>query len=435
MNRHDGKNGRKVNLRILVVTESYPPQSYGGGEISCELFSKELAKREGIDVTVLTSKVEGVDESVVKNGVKILRRLKTGGSRSTLKDNLQRRLFFKRSVKKEISKIVNKFDLVHFFNITSIVKVDKPSFATINSYVNFCPKGNLFYKEERVCEGCAPIKFMGCIIESDYVGGYELSPFLKYNPIFWLAIYTDYLKRKKSLQVVDHFFSLSGFINDLLIKEGVSSQDITKVVNMPDIDISDKKLDLPKDGVNVSYIGQLGKIKGVDLLIKAFDQIDTDANLVIVGDGPERQKLEELAKNNPNILFLGKVEHDLIHSVYEQSDVITVPSLWPEPLSRVLLEAAYFGKPILATDVGGSSEVVKHGYNGLLVEPNIQDFSNKLKYILRSDMKRGKMGKNMRKFYKKKLSKDKMLNNYVNAYLNHSGLLKEKRDAVHERRR
>jgi len=416
MNRHDGKNGRKVNLKILVVTESYPPQSYGGGEISCELFSKELAKREDIDVTVLTSKVEGLDESVVKNGVKILRRLKTGGSRSSLKDNLQRRLFFKRSVKKEISKIVNKFDLVHFFNITSIVKVNKPSFATINSYVNFCPKGNLFYKEERVCEGCAPIKFMGCIIESDYVGGYELSPFLKYNPIFWLAIYTDYLKRKKSLQVVDHFFSLSGFINDLLIKEGVSSQDITKVVNMPDIDISDKKLDLPKDGVNVSYIGQLGKIKGVDLLIKAFKKLETTANLIIVGDGPERKKLEGMASSHPNITFLGKVDHQLIHSIYEQSDVIVVPSVWPEPLSRVLLESAYFGKPIVATDVGGSPEVVKHGYNGLLVRPDEDDLKKKLEYIIDKDKKRRSMSKNMKKYYRKNLSKDKIFDKIVETY-------------------
>ncbi|MGM0404982.1 MAG: glycosyltransferase family 4 protein [Thermoplasmatota archaeon] len=416
MNRHDGENRREENLEILIVTESYPPQSYGGGEISCELFSKELAKREGIDVTVLTSKIEGVDESVVKNEVKILRRLKTGGSRSTLKDNLQRRLFFKRSVKKELAKIVNKFDLVHFFNITSIVKVNKPSFATINSYINFCPKGNLFYKEKRVCEGCAPIKFMGCITNSDYVGGYELSSFLKYNPVFWLAIYIDYLKRKKSLQEVDHFFSLSGFINGLLIKEGVLSQDISKVVNMPDIDISDKKLDLPKEGVNVSYIGQLGKIKGVDLIIKAFNELEATANLIIVGDGPERKKLERMASSNSNITFLGKVDHQLIHSIYGQSDVIVVPSVWPEPLSRVLLESAYFGKPIVATDVGGSPEVVKHGYNGLLVKPEVGDLRKKLEYIIERDEKRKSMSKNMKKYYRKNLSKDKILDKIVETY-------------------
>jgi len=422
-------------LKILFVTESYPPETYGGGEISCALLAEELAKRRELHVTVLTSDVEGLPSKEKKGGVHILRRLKTGRSRDTFIDNIKRKMFFEKSVKKELNKISEDYDLVHFFNITSIVKVNKPSFATINSYVNFCPKGNLFYNEMEVCQGCRPGKFIGCITSSEYVGGYKLSNLLRYNPIFWLSIYLDYLFRKKSLKKVDYFFSLSDFINGLLKEEGVKSDNIRKVVNMPDIELSDKKIKLPKEGTNVTYIGLLSKIKGVHLLIKAFDQIDTDANLVIVGDGPERQKLEELAKNNPNILFLGKVEHDLIHSVYEQSDVITVPSLWPEPLSRVLLEAAYFGKPIVATDVGGSSEVVKHGYNGLLAEPNIQDISNKLKYILRSDMKRGKMGKNMRKFYKKKLSKDKMLNNYVNAYMNRSSLLKEKRDAVHDRRR
>ncbi|MFW6141317.1 MAG: glycosyltransferase family 4 protein [Candidatus Saliniplasma sp.] len=417
MNRHDGEKGIKENLKILIVTESYPPQSYGGGEISCKLFAEGLAERYGINVTVLTSKVEGVEDLDKKNGVKILRRMKTGGSRSTLKDNIQRRLFFKKCVKNEIVKIVDKFDLVHFFNITSIVDVEKTSFATINSYVNFCPKGNLFYKEKSVCQGCAPIKFMGCITNSDYVGEYEISPFLKYNPVFWLSIYMDYLRRKKSLKDVDHFFSLSEFINELLIKEGVQSQNITKVVNLPDIDVSDKKLELPKEGVNVSYIGQLGKIKGVDLLIKAFNQLNSDANLIIVGDGPERKKLEGLASSNPDITFLGKVDHQLIHSVYEQSDVIIVPSVWPEPLSRVLLESAYFGKPIVATDVGGSSEVIKHGYNGLLVKPDIEDLRKKLEYIIDRDGKRRSMSENMKKYYRKNLSKDKILDKIVKNYM------------------
>ncbi len=408
----------RKNLKILIVTESYPPKSYGGGEISCALLAQALAERDEVEVTVLTSEVEGEKEKEKRNGVKIIRRLRTGKDRSSLKSNLKRRVLFKRSVKKELEEISHDHDLIHFFNITSItdVSTDKPTFATINSYINFCPKGNLFYKEESVCGGCSFTKFLGCITNSEYVGNQKLNALLKYNPMFWTPLYFDYKKRNKSLEYVDHFFSLSEFINRRLIKAGVDQAAITKVVNIPKIEKSSGQIDLPDDGPLVTYIGALTKIKGVDLLIRAFDDLETKAQLIIVGDGPERKKLEELRGSNSNVIFLGKVDHGNISYIYERSDIVVVPSVWPEPLSRVLLEAAHFGKPIIATDVGGSREVVKHEYNGLLVKTDSDDLKEKLGYLIENDNKREAMGKNMEEFYRKKLSKGKVVDKILSSY-------------------
>ncbi len=404
-------------MKILFVSESFPPQSYGGGEISCALLAEALAKKEGIEITVLTSKVRGLRPVEVKNSVNIVRRLKTGGGRNSLFDNLNRKIHFKRSVRKEIKQLAVEHDVVHFFNITSIVETEIPSFATINSYINFCPKGNLFYKDMEVCHGCSPLKFTGCIIRSEYVGGYRLNPLLKFNPIFWTALYRDYVKRRKALKKVDHFFSLSEFITELLREENVNEGCIDNVVNIPRIEISDKKVRMAHDGVIVTYIGELVKIKGVHILIRAFNELDTNSKLVVVGDGPERESLEKMA--GPKIEFLGRVDHDAIHSIYEGSDVIVVPSLWPEPLSRVLLEAAYFGKPVVATRVGGSPDVIKNGYNGLLVEPTIEDMSKKLKYIIINDEIRHTMSINMKKYRSEKLSKDKVLRRIIGSYKDH----------------
>ncbi|MEF8873954.1 MAG: glycosyltransferase family 4 protein [Candidatus Thermoplasmatota archaeon] len=409
---------KKIDLDILFVTESYPPDSYGGGEISCALLAQALVERNGVEVTVLTSKVEGEKDSEKKNGVKIIRRLRTGEDRSSLKNNLKRRALFKRSVKKELDEISHNYDLIHFFNITSItdVSTDKPTFATINSYINFCPKGNLFYKEESVCEGCSFTKFLGCITNSKYVGNQKLSGLLKYNPVFWAPLYLDYKKRNKSLKYVDHFFSLSEFINQQLIKAGIDAANITKVVNIPKIETSSRQIDLPDDAPIVSYIGALTKIKGVDLLIRAFEKVETEAELIIVGDGPERKKLGKMGGSNSNIMFLGKVEHEDISSIYERSDIVVVPSVWPEPLSRVLLEAAHFGTPILATDVGGSPEVIKDGYNGLLFKPEVEDLSMKLKEILEDEDKIQEMGRNMEKYYEENLSKSTVVDRILETY-------------------
>ncbi|MFW5906831.1 MAG: glycosyltransferase family 4 protein [Candidatus Natronoplasma sp.] len=411
----DEKSG--CDLKVLFVTESFPPVSYGGGEISCALLAEGLAEK-GVDVTVLTSEGEGLKETEIKNGVKIVRRLKTGERRDRLKENLKRRTLLKRSVKEEVPNISSDHDLIHFFNITSIadVRTEKPTFATINSYINFCPKGNLFYREESVCEGCRFTKFLGCITHSEYVGNLKMSKMLRYNPVFWIGLYLDYKKRNRCLNYVDHFFSLSGFISERLSEAGIERKNIVKVPNVPKIETSEKELDLPDGRPLLAYIGALTKIKGVDLLISAFDKLDSEAKLVIVGDGPERKNLEKMAGENENIVFLGEVEHDSIPSVYRRSDVIVVPSVWPEPLSRVLLEAAYFGKPIIATDVGGSPDVVKHGYNGFLVKPDTEDLKKKLEQLIKDEDKIKDMEDNMIRYYKKELSKDKVVEKIMKVY-------------------
>ncbi|MFP4001935.1 MAG: glycosyltransferase family 4 protein [Thermoplasmata archaeon] len=409
------------DLRVLFVTESYPPESYGGGEISCALMAESLVDK-GVEVSVITSGSEKADGLETRNGVKVFRKLKTGKARDTLVENLKRKIYLKSSVKKEVPKLAPDHDLIHFFNITSItdLPVEKPKFATINSYINFCPKGNLFYKEEWVCEGCKFTKFLGCITNSEYVGNQKLNRFLKYSPFFWFTLYQDYKRRKRCLNYIDRFFSLSGFINDMLMKEGIDLDNIVKVPNISEIDTSEERAtqNMTTDKPLVAYIGALNKIKGVDLLIKAFDNIDSEAELIIVGDGPERDDLRDLANGNKNIRFLGKVDHENISAIYDRSDVIVVPSLWPEPLSRVLLESAHLGKPILATDIGGNPEVVKNGYNGFLFRPEVDDLTAKLERILNEDEKREEMSENMKNFYEENLSKGRVVEIVLETYLN-----------------
>ncbi|MFW5945452.1 MAG: glycosyltransferase family 4 protein [Candidatus Natronoplasma sp.] len=410
----------KEDLKVLIVTESYPPESYGGGEISCALMAESLVDKD-VEVSILTSGSEKADDLETRNGVRVFRKLKTGKSRDSLVENLKRKMYLKSSVKKEVPKLASDHDLIHFFNITSITElpIEKPTFATINSYINFCPKGNLFYKEESVCEGCEFTKFLGCITNSEYVGNQKLNRFLKYNPLFWLTLYQDYKRRKRCLNYVDRFFSLSGFITDMLMKEGVDLGNIVKVPNISEIDISEEREDqnITTDKPLVAYIGALTKIKGVDLLIKAFDKIDLEAELLIVGDGPEKENIEDLAAGDANIRFLGRIDHEDISSIYDISDVIVVSSLWPEPLSRVLLESAHLGKPVLATDIGGNPEVVEEGYNGFLFRPEVDDLASKLEKILSEDEKRVKMGENMKNFYEENLSKEKVVGIVLDTYL------------------
>lgn len=117
---------------------------------------------------------------------------------------------------------------------------------------------------------------------------------------------------------------------------------------------------------------RLSPEKGIVYLIYAAKKIlekRKDIKFLIAGDGELRQKLENLAneyKISNNVIFLGYQEN--VQQFICVSDVVVLTSLW-EGLPNILLEAMAMKKPVVATNVGGTAEIVKDGENGFLVEP------------------------------------------------------------------
>jgi glycosyltransferase involved in cell wall biosynthesis len=106
-------------------------------------------------------------------------------------------------------------------------------------------------------------------------------------------------------------------------------------------------------------VGNLIPLKGHDLVIEALRQLP-EHRLVIVGEGPERASLEQLADRlsvSSRVTFLGSLAHDRLPAVYGVADVLVLASEregWP----NVLLEALACGTPVVATNVGGIPEIV-----------------------------------------------------------------------------
>ncbi|MBW3000048.1 glycosyltransferase, partial [Candidatus Woesearchaeota archaeon] len=365
-------------MKVLLISEYFPPKIFGGGEISAYMLAKNLAKKN-IDVTVLTTFFKGLKEKEKKERITILRYLKNGKNPLSIIENIKRALFLKKSILKEVKKL-NSFDAVHFLNTTSILgsgfKTKAKKIATINGYTAFCPKRNLFYKEKTACNGCNFIKFLGCISRSNYIGKVRVNLLLKYNPTFWFYLYFVYLKQKKALKNIDKFISISDFITNMLIKSGINRNKITKIPNIGDMPQKGPKYKIKEKGVLITYIGALEKIKGVEMLIRAFNSIgNRNAKLMVVGKGLESKRLKRMA--GKNVFFPGGVDYKFIPSIYLQSDIIVMPALWPEPFSRIMMEATFFGKPILATDIGGNKEGIINGKNGYLVKSE-KDLKEKL---------------------------------------------------------
>jgi glycosyltransferase involved in cell wall biosynthesis len=110
--------------------------------------------------------------------------------------------------------------------------------------------------------------------------------------------------------------------------------------------------------------------KGVDGLIEVVAALP-EMGLAVVGDGPERAKLEALAEQLgvlPRVYFAGQVPRAEVAAYLEACDLFVLNSRY-EGLPHVLLEAMAAGLPIVATDVGGIGEVVQPGRNGWLIRP------------------------------------------------------------------
>lgn len=419
-----------MTLNILLVSEYFPPIVHGGGELSAYALAKALTHK-GVNVSVLTSHFANLpvfEKSL--DGFKIFRRLSTGKNPSSITHALKRKLIFPRTLNKELRKLENEIhpDIIHFLNTTSIIgykpHTSATTIASINSYGNFCPKSNLFYRDKKPCTGsCNVIKYHACLTKSDYIGKVRLGPYLKYNPFFWAVAYVNYMRRKRALSTVDRFIVCNKLIKNRLTQLGYGQ--ITHTIpNVLGIDIDTNPSTLPElapqikhNEVTILYIGSLEKIKGVDLLIDVFN--NTCANnltieLVVVGDGSEKTNLLNIANNNPNITFIDNIDYKHISSVYNQSDIVVIPSRWPEPLSRVMLEATCFAKPIIASDVGGNPDGVVNGRNGFLFTSS-DELQDNLLHLINCPKCREKMGSESRKIFNSRFSN--VIDRYMDVYM------------------
>jgi N-acetyl-alpha-D-glucosaminyl L-malate synthase BshA len=160
----------------------------------------------------------------------------------------------------------------------------------------------------------------------------------------------------------DRVVAVSSFLKDEVKELGVPEEKIEVIYG--GVAVSEDMEPFEPAGRAVTFIGSLVPQKGVDVLIEAFKEVKTeDATLVIVGDGPERKRLEAMAPDN--IQFLGRRKG--IKNVLEKSDLLVLPSK-EEGFGLVLLEAMAAGVPVVATNVGGIGEIVEDGQSGILVE-------------------------------------------------------------------
>ena len=183
-----------------------------------------------------------------------------------------------------------------------------------------------------------------------------------------------------------------------------------------------QKLGISSDAVVITFVGRLIYAKGVQDLIYAFSKIkDTTTNvkLLIVGDGPHRANLENLAQQTDcagSILFLGQRNQDEVVNALSGTDIFVNPS-YSEGLGISVMEAASIGLPIIATDVGGTKEIITTDETGILVQAgDLEKLAEELGRLCADAELRGKLGENARKLAERKFNWDEITDEYIKVY-------------------
>ncbi|MFH1172804.1 MAG: glycosyltransferase family 4 protein [Nanoarchaeota archaeon] len=349
-------------MHILMINHEFPPLGGGGGNANYYI-ARELVKL-GHSVDIVTSGFSGLKSETI-NGFNV-HRIKTKRKHETHATTLEMLSFVKNS-RKYCKKLMKnkKYDIIQcFFTL--------PAGLT----------GFLLTKKFKV-----PMVIR--------MGGSDVPG---YDPYRFKLLYKLLIPLyKKVWRRADCLVVNSQKLKDLLLKSKQMKVDI--IYNGADSE--ELKANRKSDGKTIICISRLVKRKGIDYLLRALKD-RKDFHLIIIGDGEERQNLENLANKlgiNSRTEFIGAVEHNGVIKYLNKADIFVLPS-FAEGMSNALLEAIANGLPVIVTDVGGSKELVKN--NGVIIQPgNEEQLKDAIEKLLSNEKLRKQMSKESLEIAKK----------------------------------
>ena len=293
-----------------------------------------------------------------------------------------------RIVKKSAPDVIHTNNLAGFsVNIWKIARNMKiPVVHTLRDYYLSCPRSTR-YKNNAICE----------------------------KPCFDCSFYS--IPKKKLSKNVDTVIGISQFILNEHLKEGYFSKTKLKKIignayTSPTSTLANRS---SSEDYKVGYIGRIEQAKGIEVLLKAFSELENpNLKLLVAGSG-NLQYLQYLQKKykDTRVQYLGHVEPG---AFYVDIDLLVVPSLWNEPFGRVVIEALSYGLIVVASNRGGISEIIEKSNKGFIFDPT--DL-NALKTIL-SDIEPTVNASRTRKIVCdnaiQEFTEDEILNKYLAAY-------------------
>ena len=289
--------------------------------------------------------------------------------------------YYNNRAKNDFKKFINKVnpDIIHLHNFISYLSPsildcckDIPTIATLHDTSIVCPAVTLQKNQHSFCNNisCKNGKYYKCLINSCAKGGFEVN-FRKTLRAYFV---------NKRLKYINKFITPSNSLRNLILNSniGIKQDQIVTINNF----LTEEQLKTVPNYKNEGYflfVGRLSREKGVHYLLEAMKDLPKDIKLKIVGSGTEENKLKQYVKENflYNVEFLGFKNRDEIKELYQNCIATILPCNCFEIFGMTSIESFINGKPVIASEIGGISEIVEDNINGLLFEPaNIKQLQN-----------------------------------------------------------
>jgi glycosyltransferase involved in cell wall biosynthesis len=349
----------KGTPRILLQNNLYHPSVFGGAEKSVQILAEALV-REGLRVSVIT--LGDADEPAGHDigGVKVYRvRLRnlfspfTRRKRSLPANALWTLLdAYNPFMAGPVGRILRneRFNLVHTNNLIGFSAVvwalarrqGLPVVHTLRDYYLLCRRSSMLRNDGRDCAGICP----GCRLIS--------------RP------------RRTATRHVTAVIGNSRYILDRHLRAGCFRTAAVQSViynAFPPVPPAGRVPPDQAGQLRVGFLGSIAPHKGIEFLLEAVAPLgDRNVSLRVGGQGLADYEGELRRRyEGRGVEFMGRVEPA---GFFSRIDVLVVPSLWQEPLPRVIFEAYAFGIPVVAAARGGIPEIVEDGRTGILFEPD-----------------------------------------------------------------
>lgn len=312
-------------------------------------------------------------------------------------------IFYSVESRKKIKYLCDRvnFDIAHIHAIyhqispsvlLELKKRNIPIVQSLGDYHLIAPNYNLFHKGQ-ICEITKPDVFYKAIFHKC------VKDSLLYSFAEVIEKYFFHFTGWET-ELIDYFLPRSKFLRDKLIEYGINEK---KIDYLPHFIDSNKYFPRYETGGYILYFGRLSPEKGLEYLIDAMRRLPK-INLRIVGTGrgDYMMKLKKISNNQNNIRFYGFKDNSELKRIISWSRFTVLPSVWYEVFGLSILESFASGKPVVASNIGGIPETVKHRYNGLLFEPrNIDDLADKINYLWSNHNLCKTMGINARHYVEK----------------------------------
>ncbi len=372
----------------LICTEKLPVPPIAGGAVQLyiEGIVPYLSRKH--DITIFSIKFPGLPERETVNNVKYVRI--PGGNKTIYSNSLK-------------TALDNSFDLIHVFNRPQFVLELMEKFPGVQFGLSL---HNEMFHPEKISDADG----LRCIDRVDYIN--TVSKYIADT------VTARFPSAESKLRVV-----YSG-VNSEIYKPVWSTEGLSYKNQLK------HKLGL-QDHKIVLFVGRLSVKKGVDILLKAMDQVmrsNPKTALVIIGskwygkneEDDYTKSLRVISANlSGPIVFTGFVPPADIPQYFTLGDVFVCASQWMEPLARVHYEAMAAGLPIITTNRGGNAEVVAGYGNGFVID----DYSNpammaqKISYLLSNEIEALKMGGSGRRLAERQYTWERVANDVSQAFV------------------